>query len=525
MSKFMRKTQALLLCICLVLALPLAAGAEMLLISPAPARDLSEDLEITGTGYDWFDFLMDGDDLSYYGSDDDAVITLTHPEGIAKLYLMFDLEFGEYTVTNDATGASVVAGQYGFLHELVDLQEAFGENPTSVTLRFEGGAVYLSEIYAFSEGALPAFVQTWEPPLEDCADLVLFATHGDDDQLYFAGLFPLYAAERGYDVQVVYMTDHRNLTMGRTHEMLNGLWVTGVRAYPVFGGFADFRIDDKDETYREYRDTYGVYHEDLLAYVVEQMRRFKPLVAVGHDVYGEYNHGMHQVYSELLREAVTAANDPAQFPESADQYGTWEPKKVYLHLYSDNPIVIDYDQPLDSFGGMTAFQVTQEYGFPSHVSQYDDFAYWLYGYGITKASEIDTYNPREFGLYFSSVGDDVLKNDFFENLLSYDQQEQLRLEEEARKQAEEEARLKAEEEARKQAEEEARLKAEEEARKKAEEEARKKAEEEARKQAEEAQKLAQEIQRRQIILLTAGLAAVLVVLVVTLVVLKKKRRS
>lgn len=507
----MKRMLALMLCLCALVSLAPAAYADMILIMPRPARDLREELEISGTGYSKFAFLKDGKTKTYQRAKEDAVIKVSHPEGMAKLYLMFDLEFGEYTVTNDATGQSITAGTYGFLHELVDLEAAFGEKPTSVTLHFAGGRVHLSEIYAFSEGTLPDFVQQWQAPLEGCADLVLFATHGDDDQLYFAGLLPYYAGQLQYNVQVVYMTDHRNLTKERTHEMLTGLWSVGVRAYPVFGSFADFRKDDKEATYRIYKGTYGLSKDDLLSYVVEQVRRFKPLVAVGHDPKGEYGHGMHMVYSELLRDSVTAANDPARFPESAEKYGTWEPKKVYLHLYEENPIVIDYDQPLDSFGGMTAFEVTQNLGFPCHESQYDYFKGWLYGGGkITLASQIKKYNPCKFGLYFTSVGEDVQKNDFFENLLTYEQQEQRRLAEEA-------ARLEAE-----------RLAAEEAARLEAERlEAERLAEEAARLEAErlemEKQSAQQLEQRKQMLFGTYG--AAIGVLAVVLILLLIKRRK
>ena len=186
----MNRILALVLCLCLFVSLAPAASAEMILIMQKPAQNLTEDLEITGTGYSKFGFLKDGKTKTYQRSKEDAMIKVSHPEGMAKLYLMFDLEFGEYTITNDATGQTVSAGTYGFLHELVDLEAAFGEKPTSVTLNFAGGQVRLSEIYAFSEGTLPDFVQQWQAPLEGCADLVLFATHGDDDQLYFAGLLP-----------------------------------------------------------------------------------------------------------------------------------------------------------------------------------------------------------------------------------------------------------------------------------------------------------------------------------------------
>lgn len=507
----MKRMLALMLCLCALVSLAPAAYADMILIMPRPARDLREELEISGTGYSKFAFLKDGKTKTYQRAKEDAVIKVSHPEGMAKLYLMFDLEFGEYTVTNDATGQSITAGTYGFLHELVDLEAAFGEKPTSVTLHFAGGRVHLSEIYAFSEGTLPDFVQQWQAPLEGRADLVLFATHGDDDQLYFAGLLPYYAGQLQYNVQVVYMTDHRNLTKERTHEMLNGLWSVGVRAYPVFGSFADFRKDDKEATYRIYKGTYGLSKDDLLSYVVEQVRRFKPLVAVGHDPKGEYGHGMHMVYSELLRESVTAANDPARFPESAEKYGTWEPKKVYLHLYEENPIVLDYDQPLDSFGGMTAFEVTQKLGFPCHESQYDYFKGWLYGGGkITLASQIKKYNPREFGLYFTSVGEDVQKNNFFENLLTYEQQEQQRLAEEA-------ARLEAERLA---AEEAARLEAE---RLEAERLAAEQAQLEAQRLEMEKQSARQLEQRKQMLFGTYGAAIGVLAAVLVLLLIKRRK--
>ena len=174
--------------------------------------------------------------------------------------------------------------------------------------------------------------------------------------------------------------------------------------------------------------TEEVTEEELQSFVVEQIRRFKPLVAVGHDLKGEYGHGMHMVYSDLLVKSLTMTNDPECFPESAEKYGTWELPKLYLHLYEENKITIDYDQPMDVFDGLSAFQVTQKYGFPCHKSQqWTGFVDWIYGYDreITKASQIKKYNPSNFGLYHSTVGEDVEKNDFLENITTYAEQERL----------------------------------------------------------------------------------------------------
>lgn len=395
--------------------------------SDPQAQDISNSTTISGSGYANFSFLFDKNIKTYYTSAENAVVTLENPSGIGSLYLLFDLEFGSYTVTDNTTGQSITAGTHGILHEYIDLASAFSCAPTSLTLTFSGGNVRLSEIYVFSSGEVPDFVQRWNAPLDSGADILLLSTHGDDDQLFFAGLLPLYAGELDCRVQVVYMTDHRNLTKVRTHEMLNGLWAVGVDAYPVFGTFADFRIDSLQGTYQKYASM-GVTEEQIVSFVTQQLRRFKPQVVVGHDINGEYGHGMHMVYTDALIKALDISADATAFPETAERYGTWDVPKTYLHLYSENSIILDYDTPLDSFGGLTAFQVTQKYGFPCHESQqWTWFRDWINGYAneITEAKQIGTYNPCFFGLYRSTVGEDVNKNDFLENIIPYAEQERL----------------------------------------------------------------------------------------------------
>ena len=422
-----RKILALALAICLLLPSFGALATE----NEVQAENITSSTAISGTGYDSFGFLKDGNIDKYRSSSGNASITLTNSKGIASLYLYFDLEYGEYTITDNGSGATATAGALGILHEFVDLEELFGAVPTSVTLRFDSGKVRLSEIYSFTSGQTPDFVQKWEAPLDGGADIVLFSTHSDDDQLFFAGLVPLYAGEKGCRVQVVMMTDHRKgpyATNIRTHEVLNGLWATGMTVYPVFGDYVDYKLEDLDAMYKYYASI-GTTKEEMQGFVVEQIRRFKPLVAIGHDLKGEYGHGMHMVYADLLVSALDLAADATQFPESAAQYGTWDVPKTYLHLYGQNKIVIDYDTPLESFDGLTAFQVSQKLGYPCHKSQqWTWFTGWLNGKNgnkITKVTQIATYNPAQFGLYRSTVGEDVAKNDFLENIVTYAEQERL----------------------------------------------------------------------------------------------------
>lgn len=366
--------------------------------------------------------LFDGNTYSGWDSAENASLTLTYESGIGSLYIYFQHAYGVYTLTDNASGEVHTCGEHGFMHEFIDVEAAFGYAPSSVTLSFENGPVAINEVVIYTPGEVPASVQKWEAPKEDGTDLILFSTHGDDEQLFFAGLLPYYAGELDYEVLVVYLTDHQNQSgTRRMREMLAGLWAVGVKTYPVFGYFEDFKTLDRQAAYYVF-EQYGHDTEELRGFVVEQLRRFNPKVVIGHDFKGEYNHGQHIVYAEMLAEALEISNDPEAYPELAEKYGVWDVPKAYFHLYGENPVVMDWDQPLEAFDGLTAFQVTQELGFPCHKSQQRSWFYlWIYGdYGeITQASQITKYSPCEYGLYRSTVGEDVQKNDFFENMTTY----------------------------------------------------------------------------------------------------------
>lgn len=428
----------------LLMILILSALAPAACATPAQAINITDATAFVSNGYKNLDFLSDGNTTTYRTSNGKCSITLMNEKGMSSVYLMFDMEYGPYTVENASNSATVTAGKEGYLHEYIDLEQAFQGPVTSVTFHFEQGSVRLSEIEVYSAGAVPKHVQIWQPPLQGKTDILLLSSHGDDDQLFFAGLLPQYAGQEQAAVQVAYLTDHRNLTNQRTHEILNGLWATGCTAYPVMPSFPDFRIDSLKETYQEFARQ-GYTQNQLLEYVVGLLRRFKPQVVVGHDIDGEYGHGMHMVYTDCLLQALKLSNDATVFPELATTYGLWDVPKTYLHLYPQNTIELDYDQPLSAFGGMTAFEVTQKLGYPCHKSQqYTWFTDWINGDNgqITKATQIKRYNPCRFGLYQSSVGADVNRNDFLENITTYSQQalneqakqEQERLEQEAAEQ-------------------------------------------------------------------------------------------
>lgn len=288
---------------------------------------------------------------------------------------------------------STQAHDTGFLHDYLSLE---GLTDFSLLLP-EGGQ--LCEVYGFGDGELPDWVQRWQPPCEQ-ADLLLMPTHADDEHLWFGGAMPYYAAERGLEVQVAYLISHWDQPP-RPHELLDGLWTVGVTRYPVISDFPDYYADNLAAAQSLYNE------EEILAWQVEQLRRFRPAVAVGHDLEGEYGHGVHCLNAKCLLQAVEDAADPTLFPESAQRYGSWDTPKLYLHLYPENTIVMDWENIfLESFGGKSAIEVARE-GFACHVSQQGVFH-------VTGAG--GWYDCRLFGLARSLVGPDLTGNDFFENV-------------------------------------------------------------------------------------------------------------
>lgn len=319
----------------------------------------------------------------------------------------------DFTLKNDSGKEFSFEGK--FLHRLIEVpSELLG---SQITLTFKEKSK-ISEIEIFNEKPDNTKVQDWENNDTVC-DLLVFSTHADDEQLFFSGVLPLYATDGITEVQVVYFTDHTN-NITRRHELLDGLWEVGVRRYPVISSFPDAYSESYEGALKNLKNA-GYTEEDALKFQVEQIRKFKPLVILGHDLKGEYGHGQHILNATLLTRAVEAAANSEEFTDVA--YGVYDTPKLYLHLYGENKIELDLDTPIvstpyEQFKGKTPFEISKV-GFSKHATQQGTwFKTWLNGKNgqITKATQITTYSPREFGLYRTTVGEDVLKNDVFENI-------------------------------------------------------------------------------------------------------------
>lgn len=346
-------------------------------------------------------------------------IQIISKKDIKYVYIMY--EFKSINGKLKTTSETINLNKDGFIHELIKLQKA----SNGVTLTYDEEAI-ISEIHIYGEGSLPGDVQTWTR--ETTTDLMLFSTHSDDEVLFFGGIIPTYL-NQGKKVHVVYLTKHiecKKPKQIRMHEVLDGLWTSGVRDYPTYGILPDQGARTKKHTKEEYDRILKLEKEQvikdkmtekqLIDFYVTTIRQYQPKVILGHDVYGEYGHGQHIYNTYLLKKAVVSSADKKYVIDGYDAYTI---PKVYLHLYNiKNATVINLDTPLEKYNNRTAYQVTQE-AFKKHISQQKTvYPAWLNGENneYTKAADIKTYSPMYWGLYSSTVGNDVKKNDLFENI-------------------------------------------------------------------------------------------------------------
>ena len=207
---------------------------------PTAAEDISADCTLSLSGKGGEDKaldsgrLLDADYTTYVSLSGEDQLKISSEKAFASIYIIWNKIPGEWTLS--AAGTSHTLGQYGYLHEFVDLHERTGTVVNEATVSIPKD-ITVCDIYAFTEGSLPDWVQVWQPPCQQ-ADLMLFSTHSDDEQLFFAGILPYYAGEIGAAVQVVYLTNHWDV-QNRPHEQINGLWTVGVRNYPIVGPFPD----------------------------------------------------------------------------------------------------------------------------------------------------------------------------------------------------------------------------------------------------------------------------------------------
>ncbi len=253
----------------------------------------------------------------------------------------------------------------------------------------------LSTVRVYADDYSRHAVQTWGPSPEKL-DLLLVSTHQDDELLFLGGTLADYAA-RGAKVNVLYTAEGERMRM---REALDGLWTAGLRGYPIVLGLPD----EQGMSITQAESRWAKYDPQKL--LVRALRQYKPEVIVTQDFNGEYGHGQHKATVHMTAEGVTLAADPNYDPESVQLYGVWQVKKLYIHCYQENQVVMDWNRPLDETGVITPLFLTKE-AYDKHRTQQAYFS-------IQKSDR--EYDNSRFGLYFTAVGPDEKKNDFLEHI-------------------------------------------------------------------------------------------------------------
>ncbi len=335
-------------------------------------------------------------------------ITITAPEKqlIGGIYACFGNlpETWEVQVSKDGKKWTTAAQGPDFLHAWVPLPEPSRYVRLQVTTdkKYE---LYLNELFVLGVGDKPDWVQDWQPTVEK-ADIMFVSTHPDDELIFFGGAIPTYDTEMGHNVVVAYYT-RSNPT--RSSELLNGLWYMGVRNYPVIGTFGDKMYRSLEKSYAHAgggSENQG--RKKVNAWFVELYRKYKPEVVVTHDIDGEYKHGMHMIVSDAAYNAMAIAANEDELTDLTVAYGTWEVKKLYRHLGTENTIKMDWSVPLASMNGATGLELADEAYKLFHKTQ------------ATSGQSVMTtgleYDNSLFSLVHTTVGPDVNKNDFLENI-------------------------------------------------------------------------------------------------------------
>ena len=395
---------ALLLTLLMVLAANAASAVE--------AADITDDCKFSTTSSKYkYTQMTDNKYTTYWKANKakNPSIAVTSPSKdtlIGGIYVCFGNlpDSWEVQVSTDGKKWETAVQGPAFLHAWVPLPEPARYVRVQVTTgkQYE---LYVNEFFVLGVGDKPDWVQDWQPTPEK-ADIMFISTHPDDELIFFGGAIPTYATELKRDVVVAYYT-RNNPT--RSSELLNGLWYMGVRTYPVIGNASDKMSKTMEKAY-EYAGGGNAKkgRNTVNEWIVELYRHYKPDVVVTHDIDGEYGHSMHMMISDAAYNAIAIAANEDEYTDLTVAYGTWEVKKFYRHLWKENQIQFDWNVPLASMGGATGLELADSAFEIFHKTQETS--------GQSVLTTGLEYDNSLFGLVYTTVGEDVEKNDFLENI-------------------------------------------------------------------------------------------------------------
>lgn len=274
---------------------------------------------------------------------------------------------------------------------------ALSENARYVLIALTEKGQGISGITVYSAGDLPASVQRWHGAFTKC-DIMLVAAQPGDEFLSFGGLLPYYVGERGANVQLVYMTGSDRALKGAA---LDALWAVGISNYPEFMELKGSGIKSLEGCLKAWGGK-----DELIGAMVERIRRCKPEVIISHDISGSDGDHKRTLTAMLMEYAIEAAADANQYAESAELYGAWQVKKLYLNMGAEGVIDFDWNAVYDSLNG-TPLEAAR--------AAFDCYSEYAGSRDVEDGGMIDN---SVYGLVYSGIGEDNYHDDVFENIAS-----------------------------------------------------------------------------------------------------------
>lgn len=363
------------------------------------AQDITDAVNMSATTKINTGILLDSKYQTKLTTTAETNLTVTSENDIAAVYFVFEGEINNCLI--NAQEKYIKVGERKTTHELARLEKSVKK----LTINIPKNTT-ICDIYFLSPGEnLPPYIEDWQSASKK-ADIMLFPAHIGDEFTSMGGVLPYYAGELGLCVQVVYMINANasDKTKPNVHEMLNGLWAAGVKAYPIMSS----AIQSDAKTLKEAEENYKEF--GLEKYLVYMIRRYQPQVIIGHDINGENNVDC-QYYTKTLLKAIELSNNSDYYQDISSEYGIWETKKTYLHLFNENIYTMDLNKTLNNFGGKKLSEVINN-------------CFALYPTKPQKLNFSGKYDIRSFGLYSDKTKMKSSTNEFMENIVSYSQQAQ-----------------------------------------------------------------------------------------------------
>ncbi|MBR3148639.1 MAG: PIG-L family deacetylase [Eubacterium sp.] len=286
---------------------------------------------------------------------------------------------------------------FRYLHRYFEMSE--GAVKAVIKLKNAPDNNGIASLRVYEKGRVGVSVEKWTAPKQGKCDLMVVSAHRDDELLFFGGTIPYYSGVKGKNVYTVFVSGADKV---RHREVLASQWSMGIKTSPIFMNFPGGYHDGIKGTLRDFGGENKVVGD-----LVELIRYYQPDVIVSHDVNGEYGHPTHKTVAYAIKKAVKAAGDKNKYKSSADEYGAWKVKKLYLHLYGKNKIVMNYKKPSEKLGYKTPYQVAC-IGYDKYYSQHKSW--------YMTAPKVTKYPSNRYGLVYTRVGKDKKKNDLFEHI-------------------------------------------------------------------------------------------------------------